>query len=157
MIYINALKNYQHFFGSNTKWIRLIFFPFSTRLKQKKIFYFLYLKANFIHLFIYSLIFENSLNLFLCLYLAMKLHLWFNRLPGSKYDIICIFSSKHKLHLPSKQLRVVDLFNKLHWISGGKPIFFNFQKCLDKAVWFLKRWLEKEWIWLLYLNLQLTD
>ena len=65
----------------------------------------------FIHLFIYSLIFENSLNLFLCLHIAIKLHLWFNRLTGSKYNIIFISPSRHKLHLPSKQLQVVDLFN----------------------------------------------
>ena len=79
------------------------------------------------YLFIYLFIFENSLNLFLCLHLVIKSHLWFNRLPGSKNNIICIFSSRCKLHLPSKQLGVVDLFNILHWIFRVKPIFFNFQ------------------------------
>ena len=109
----------------------------------------------FIHLFIH-VIFQNSLNLFLCRHLAIKSHLWFNSFPGSKYNIICIFSSRHKLHLPSQQLGV-DLFSIFHWIFGVKPIFFIFQKCLDKAVWFLKRSLEHEWIWLLYPNFHLTD
>ena len=110
-----------------------------------------------VYLFIYSLIFENCLTLFLCLHLSIKSHLWFNRLPGSKYKIIYIFSSRHKWHLASKQLGVVDLFNILHWISGVKPIFFNFQKCLYKAVWFLKHSWENEWMWLLYPNFHRTD
>ena len=41
-------------------------------------------------------------------------------LPESGHNIIFIFSSRHKLHLPSKQLGVVDLFNILHWISAGE-------------------------------------
>ena len=98
---------------------------------------YLILFCLFIYLIIH-LFFLNSLNWFLCPHLAIKSHLWFNRLPGSGYNI-CIFSSRHKLHLPSKQLGVIDLFNILHWISEVKPLFFNYQKCLDKAVWFFKR------------------
>ena len=49
---------------------------------------------NPIYLSIYSLIFQNSLNLFLCLYQAIKTHLWFNRLTGSMYNIICIILKK---------------------------------------------------------------
>ena len=108
-------------------------------------------------LFIYSLIFKNSPHLFLCSYPAIKSHLWFKRLPGSKSNKNCIFSFRRKLHLPSKQLGIVGFFNILHWISGVKPIFFNLQKCLDKAVCFIKHTCENEWIWLLYLNIHLTD
>ena len=81
----------------------------------------------FIYLFIYSLIFLNSLNLFLCL---LKTHLLFNRLTRSKYNKICIFSSKHKLHLPSKQLGVVDLLSIFHWIFELNPYFL-----ISKNVW----------------------
>ena len=109
-----------------------------------------------VHQFIYSLNFENNLNLFSCLQQAIKSHLWFNKLSGSGYNIICIFYSRHKLHLPPKQIGVGDLFNILHWISGVKLLFFNFWKCLDKAVWFLKRSWQNEWIWLLHLNFHLT-
>ena len=56
----------------------------------------------------------HSLNLFLYLHLSIQSQLWFNRLAGSKYIIICIFSSRPKLHLPSKQLGVIDLSNILH-------------------------------------------
>ena len=112
---------------------------------------------SFFCIFVYSLIFENSLNLFLYLHLAIKSCLWFNRLIGSKYNIIWIFPSRHKLHLPSKQSGVVDLFNIFHWFFGVKPLFFNFQICLHKAVWFLKRSWENDWIWLLCHNFHLTD
>ena len=120
---------------------------------------------SFINLINHS--FSFSFYLFTCclkeykfilyLHLAIKPHLCFNRLPGSKYNIICIFSFRHKLHLPSKQLGVVDLFNIFHLIFEVKPIFFNFQKCLHKAVWFLKRLWENEWMWLRYPNFHLTN
>ena len=73
---------------------------------------------------------ENSLNLFLCLHLAIKSHIWVKGLPGSKNSIICIFSSRHKLHLPSKQQGVVDFFNIFHWILSVKSLFSKF-----KNVW----------------------
>ena len=80
--------------------------------------------------FIYLFIFKTSLNLFLCLHLAIKPNLRFKRLTGSMYNVICIFSSRRKLYLPSKHLGVVDLFKIFHCIFGVNPLFFNFQKCL---------------------------
>ena len=55
-----------------------------------------------------------SLNLALCLHLAINSHLLFNNFSGTEYFIICIFSSKHKLHLPSKRFGVFDFFNIDH-------------------------------------------
>ena len=97
------------------------------------------------------MIFFNRLNLFHCLHLSIKSHLWFNNFSVSGYNIICIFSSKHRLHL-SKHFGVFNFFHMFHWISGVKPSFFKFPKCLDWAVWFFKCSWEKEWLWLLNIN-----
>ena len=56
------------------------------------------------------MIFVYSLNLFQCLHLAINSHRWFNNFPGSEYSIICIFSSRHRLHLLSKYFGVFDFF-----------------------------------------------
>ena len=77
------------------------------------------------------MIFVYSWNLFLCLHLAINSNRWFNNFSGSGYIIICIFSSRHGLHLLSKHFGVFEFFNMDHWISGVKPLFFKLQKCLD--------------------------
>ena len=59
-----------------------------------------------------------SLNFVLCLYLAIDSHLLFNNFSGNLHVITCIFSSKHKLHLPSKLFGVFDFFKIDHSISG---------------------------------------
>ena len=51
-----------------------------------------------------------SLNFVLCLHLAINSLLLFNNLSGNLCVKICIFSSKHKLHLPSKLFAVFDFF-----------------------------------------------
>ena len=76
------------------------------------------------------MIFVDSLSLFLCLHLAINSHRWFTNFSGSGYIIICIFSSRHRLHLLSKHFGVFDFFNMDHWISAVKPLFFKLQKCL---------------------------
>ena len=86
----------------------------------------------------------NSLNLSQCLHLAINSLLSFNNFFGSGKSKMCIFSSKHRLHLLSKDFGVFDLFNMDHWISRVKPLFFKPQKCLDRAVWFFKCSSEKE-------------
>ena len=78
-----------------------------------------------------------SLNFVLCLHLAINLHLLFNNFSGNLYIIICIFSSKHKLHQPSKLFEVFDFFKIDHSISGVNPLFFKHQNCFDSAIWFL--------------------
>ena len=63
-----------------------------------------YLFLCFLKILVYSL------NFVLCLHLAINSQLLFNNLSGNFYVIICIFSSKHKLHLPSKLFGVFDFF-----------------------------------------------
>ena len=85
----------------------------------------LHYRSQFNNIFIVNLllskIFGYRLNLFLCLHLAIKSHVWLDNFSGSGYNILYIISSRHKLHLLSKQFGVLDLFNILHWISGVKP------------------------------------
>ena len=61
-----------------------------------------------------SMIIFLQFNLVLCLHLAINSHLLFNNFSGSGYIIICIFCSRHRLHLLSKHFRVFDLFNMDH-------------------------------------------
>ena len=117
------------------------------------LFLFIYLNLNLILCFLkhYLWWFFYSLNLVLCLHLAIYSHLLFNNFSGSGYIIICIFFTRHRLHLLSKDFGVFDLFNMDHWISGVKPLFFKLQKCLDRAVWCFRCSWEKEYLWLAYL------
>ena len=93
-----------------------------------------------------------SLNLALCLHLAINSLLLLNNFFGSGKSKVCIFSSKHRLHLLSKDFGVFDLFNMDHWISGVKPLFSKPQKCIDRAVWFFRCSWEIEYLWLPYLK-----
>ena len=101
--------------------------------------------------------FAYSLNQFLCLHLAINSHRWYNNFSGYGYSIICIFSSRHRLHLLSKYFGVFDFFNIDHWITGVKPLFFKLQKCLDMAVWFFRCAWVKENLWFVYLDIHLMD
>ena len=91
-----------------TLWVPILFYSF-------------HLKSQFNPIFIVNLtlstIFVYSLSLFLCLHVAIKSHLWFYHFSGSGYCIICIFSSRHWLHLLSKHFGIFNFFNMLHWIS----------------------------------------
>ena len=75
----------------------------------------LFLK-KFLKLIIYIL------NLALCLHLAFNSLLLFNNFFGSGKSKMCIFSSKHRLHLLSKDREITQfkkwLRNKIH-IQGG--------------------------------------
>ena len=55
-----------------------------------------------------------------------------------------IFSSRQRLHLLLKLLRVVDFLIKSHLINGVRLLSFNLQNHLERAVWLLKEGLEKE-------------
>ena len=55
-----------------------------------------------------------SLNLALCLHLVINSLLLFNNFFGSGKSKMCIFSSKHRLRLLSKDFGVFDLFNMNH-------------------------------------------
>ena len=55
-----------------------------------------------IYFYVFKKLSVYNLNLVLCLHLAINSRLLFNIFSGNLYIIICIFSSKHKLHLPSK-------------------------------------------------------
>ena len=79
----------------------------------------LFLKKFFICLIIYSL------NLALCLHLAISSFLLVNNSLGSGKSKMWIFSSRHRLHLLSKDFGVQDLFSMDHWMSGVNPLFFN--------------------------------
>ena len=54
--------------------------------------------------------YQYSLNFVLCLHLAINSHHLLNNFSGNLYNIICIYSSKYKLHLPSKLFGVFDFF-----------------------------------------------
>ena len=62
-----------------------------------------------------------SLNLALCLHLAIKSLLLFNNFFGSGKSQMCIFPSKHRLHQLSKDFGELDLFNMDHWIYFSIP------------------------------------
>ena len=62
------------------------------------------------------------------------------------------FSSKHKLHLPSKLFGVFDFFKIDHSISGVNPLFFKHQNCFDSVVWCFRCLWEKVNLWLEYLS-----
>ena len=96
-----------------------------------------------------------SLNFVLCVHLAINSHLLFNNISGNLYIIICIFSSKHKLHLPSKLFGVFDFFKIDHSISGVNPLFFKHQNCFDSAVWCFRCSWEKVYLWFAYLSFTL--
>ena len=66
-----------------------------------------------------------SLNLALCLHLAISSFLLFNNFFGSGKSKMCIFSSRHRLHLLSKDFGVLDLFNMDHCMSGVNLLSFN--------------------------------
>ena len=85
---------------------------------------FFFLVSLFISMFFFKLL-VYSLNFVLCLHLAINSHLLFNNFSDNLYVIICIFSSKHKLHLPSKLFGVFDFFKIDHSISGVHPLFFK--------------------------------
>ena len=55
-----------------------------------------------------------SLNLALCLHLAINSLLLFSNFFGSGKSKMCIFSSKHRFHLLPKDFGVFDLFNMDH-------------------------------------------
>ena len=93
-----------------------------------------------------------SLNFVLCLHLVINSLLLFNNLSGNLCVKICIFSSKHKLHLPSKLFGVFDFFKIDHSISGVNPLFFKHQNCFDIAVWCFRCSWEKVNLWLEYLS-----
>ena len=80
---------------------------------------FMLFKKKIICLIIYSL------NLALCLHLAISSFLLFNNSLGSGKSKMWIFSSRHRLHLLSKDFGVLDLFSMDHWMSGVNPLFFN--------------------------------
>ena len=65
-----------------------------------------------------------SLNLALCLHLAISSFLLFNNFFGSGKSKMW-FSSRHRLHLLSKDFGVLDLLNMDHCISGVNPLTFN--------------------------------
>ena len=77
-----------------------------------------------------------SLNFVLCLHIAINSLLLFNNFSGNLYVIICIYSSKHKLHLPSKLFGVFDFFKIGHSISGVKTLFFKHLNCFGSALWY---------------------
>ena len=98
-----------------------------------------------------------SLNLVLCLHLAINSHLLLNNFRGSGCVIISTFSSRHILNLPSKHFGVFDFFNIDHWILGVNPLFFKLQNCLDRAVWCFRCSWVKEYLWQLFRVLQLRS
>ena len=101
---------------------------------------FFFLVSLFISMFFKFIV--NNLNFVLCLHLAINSLLLFNNFSGNLYVIICIFSSKHKLHLLSKLFAVFDFLKIDHSISGTIYIYtfmFSFL-CLIayQAVWVIK-------------------
>ena len=93
---------------------------------------FFFLVSLFISMFLKFVVY--SLNFVLCLHLAINSLLLFNNFPGNLYVIICIFSSKYKMHLPSKLFGVFDFFKIDHSVSGFNPLFFKHLNCFDRAV-----------------------
>ena len=114
-----------------------------------------YFVSLFIFMFFKILVY--SLNFVLCLHLAINSHLSFNNLSGNLYVIICIFSSKHKLHLPSKLFGVFEFFKIDHSISGVNPLFFKHQNCFDSAVWCFRCSWEKVYLWFEYLSFHFVE
>ena len=109
---------------------------------------------------IYFYVFEftvYSLNSVLCRHLAINSLLLFNNLSGHLCIRICIFSSKHKLHLPSKLFRVFDFFKIDYSISGVNPLFFKHHNCFDSAVWCFRCSWEKVNLWFEYLSFHLVE
>ena len=98
-----------------------------------------------------------SLNFVLCLHLAINSLLLFNNVSGNLYVNICIFSSKHKLHLPSKLFGVFDFFKIDHSISGFNPLFFKHQNCFDSVVWCFRCSWEKVNLWFAYLSFHFVE
>ena len=99
------------------------------------------LVSLFISMFLKFIVY--TLNFVLCLHLAINSLLLFNNLSGNLQVNICIFSSKYKLHLPSKLFGVFDFFKIDHSISGVNPLFFKYQNCFDSVVWCFRRSWEK--------------
>ena len=98
-----------------------------------------------------------SLNLALCLHLAINSLLLFNNFFGSgkKQNVHFFLLNTDCIYCPNT--RVFDLFNMDHWMSGVKPLFFKPQKCLARAVWFFRCSREKENLWLPYLIFHFVD
>ena len=72
-----------------------------------------------------NLLIIYSLNLALCLHLAINSFLLFNNIFGSGKSKMWIFSSRHRLQLLSKVFGVLDLFRMDHWMLGVNSLFFN--------------------------------
>ena len=65
-------------------------------------------------LFFLILLIIYSLNLALCVHVAINSLLLLNNFFGSGKSKMWIFSSRHRLHLLSKDFGVLDLFNMDH-------------------------------------------
>ena len=108
------------------------------------------LVSLFISMFLKFIVY--SLNFVLCLHLPINSLLLFNNFSGNLYVIIFIFTSKNKLHLPSKLFGVFNFFKIDHSISGVNPLFFKHQNCFDCAVWCFRCSWEKVNLWFEYLS-----
>ena len=135
-----------------------IWYVFHNFLSNILFYSFIYINSQFNSmLFLKFKLIIYSLNLALCLHLAINSLLSFSNFFGSGKSKMRIFSSKHRLHLLSKDFGVFDLFNMDHWMSGVKNLILNPQKCLDRTVWFLRCSWEKENVWLPYLIFHFVD
>ena len=116
---------------------------------------FSFLVSLFIFMFLKFIVY--SLNFVLCLHLAINSLLLFNNFSGNLYVIICIFSSKHKLHLPSKLFGVFDFFQNRPFDLRVNPLFFKHQNCFDSAVWCFRCSWEKVNLWFEYLSFHFVE
>ena len=116
--------------------------------------FFFFQVSLFISMFLILLVY--SLNLVLCQHLAINSLLLFNNLSGHLCIKISIFSSKHKLYLPSKLFGVFNFFKIDHSISGVNPLFFKHQNCFDSAVWCFRCSWEKVNLWFEYLSFHIS-
>ena len=119
---------------------------------------YVFLSGFTIYFYVFKKFIVYSLNFVLCLHLAINSLLLFNNLSSNLYVNICIFSSKHKLHLPSKLFGEFDVFKIDHSISGVNPLFFKHQNCFDSAVfWCFRCSWEKVNLWLEYLPFHFVE
>ena len=101
-------------------------YVFSHFLSNILFYLFIYINSQFNSMFKRKIkLIIYSLNLSLCPHLDINSLHFFNHFSGTGKSKMCIFSSKHKLHLLSKDFVVLDLFNMYHWISWVKPLFFT--------------------------------
>ena len=94
---------------------------------------YIYIYMQFIHIRWY---------LFSWRHLNINSSLSFSYLLVFLYFVILFFSSRQKLHLLLKLLRVVDLLIKFRLTFGVRPLYFNFQNHLERVVWFLNEGLK---------------